>query len=130
MIDLEQLKRLYQEMYELTVGECAKCRLPYSCCSRHHCELAKEWAQEEWSMELPPFNDAEIPYLSNQGCVIEPYLRPMCTFHTCEICSLGFKKDDNKWTDRYFDLRHSIDELEFERMVCNQEDRQTISPND
>ena len=48
------------------------------------------------------------------GCTVPPHLRPTCTIHTCEINSVGCKKGDTKWTDKYFELREEIEIIELE----------------
>ena len=47
--------------------------------------------------------------MNENGCVVNPYLRPICTVHVCCITNLGYKRDDPTWTDRYFKLREEIE---------------------
>lgn len=110
----EKLKKLYKEMAELTLPECKKCRVPLSCCSPEYCRMAMDHAKEVWGVKLTPTGHPKLPLMGAEGCVAEPHLRPNCTMHTCDINSLGCKKGDLDWTERYFALREEIENLEFE----------------
>jgi hypothetical protein len=46
------------------------------------------------------------------GCTAAPHLRPLCTYHTCKINSLGCDPADPEWTTTYFDVRDRIEEIE------------------
>lgn len=51
------------------------------------------------------------------GCTAAPHLRPICTMHTCDVNSMGFKvrpAPDPEWTKEYFKLRGQIEDLELE----------------
>lgn len=110
----EKLKDLYSQMHDLTLPECRKCRAPLSCCDAVYCEASKQ-VQKEWGEGiLAPNTHPTLPYMSVNGCVVPPHLRPLCTLHTCEINSLGFKKNDPEWTTKYFSIREQIDILELE----------------
>ena len=115
----DQLIALFQEMYELTEPECCgSCRLPRSCCSPEYCEMAMEYAKE-WDVDLKPLitNHPTLKFLGESGCVVQPHLRPLCTFHTCDINGFGFKMHpapDPEWDKRYFELRDKIEQLMWE----------------
>jgi len=113
---MEQLIVLYQQMADLTAPECASsCRAPHSCCDRMYCDMAKDFAKEQYGIELkdePSTGRKQLRYMSETGCTVAPYLRPCCTLHTCDINGLGFKRGDIKWTNKYFKLRKSIEALE------------------
>lgn len=117
MTDNTKLEKLYNEMYELTLPECKGCRAPLSCCSPEYCDLATMRASE-FGVELTPTGHDKLPYMGENGCVVPAYLRPLCTLHTCDVCSIGFKRDDpsGEWTDKYFVLRDQIEQLEAKRM--------------
>ena len=53
-----------------------------------------------------------LPMMGLSGCTLEPHLRPVCTFHTCEVNSYACKRGDEAWTERYFALRAQINDLE------------------
>lgn len=109
----DKLIVLYKQMYELTLPECKNsCRCPLSCCGRMHCDIAKETAKQLWNIDLIPTDHPTLPFMSDKGCTVPPHLRPMCTLHTCSINSLGFKKGDIRWTQKYFKLREDINEIE------------------
>lgn len=63
-----------------------------------------------------PTGHDKLAYMGPEGCTVPPYLRPLCTLHTCDVGSYGFKADDpnGEWTDDYFTLRNEIGELEYE----------------
>ena len=73
-----------------------------------------EFAKNKWDVELKPTGN-RILLLGPNGCIAAPHLRPLCTIHTCEIASLGFKKNDTGgvWTEKYFALRGEISDLEY-----------------
>jgi hypothetical protein len=113
-----EMEKLYKEMYELTEPECSKsCRIPRSCCYPQACEMATDRAAE-FGVTLVPTGH-RITYMGENGCVVPPYLRPLCTLHTCDISGLGFKRDDpdGSWTAHYFNLREQIDQLEAELYI-------------
>lgn len=122
-VDLKQLQTLYKKMADMTKPECAKvCRVPFSCCSPDYCEMAEQFAKEKYDIKLPrvPLNDrpdrqGDLQFMSKTGCTVPPYLRPLCTLHTCEISRLGFKTGEGGavWTRVYFSLRNLINKLEF-----------------
>lgn len=106
----QSLIDLYQQMHELTEPECAHaCNLPRTCCSRMYCDMATEIA-EQFGVKLEVQDHPTLPYMSPTGCVVPPYLRPLCSVHTCEIGAWGFKRNDpgGKWTKAYFKLRAKI----------------------
>lgn len=109
------MKILYQEVADHTHPECAHtfC-VPLSCCNPMYCEGAQRFALEEWGvdLELLRMNHPILPFMGSQGCVISPHLRPLCSLHTCQVNSLGFKPGDVPWTKRYFQIRDQIEELE------------------
>jgi hypothetical protein len=110
---------LYEKMSEHTKNECAKnCKLPHTCCSIEYCNIAYEYAKEEYGIELQEtdlYHDGHtrLPYMSETGCTVQPHLRPLCTLHTCAIYAWGFKPNDEEWTKKYFEIRERIDEVEF-----------------
>jgi hypothetical protein len=117
----DKLVQLYQQMADLTAPECAgigpgSCRCPHSCCDAMACSITKGYALEQ-GVALPeyPPNPKGAFYLSEKGCTVAPHLRPLCTIHTCQINSLGFKPGDEKWTKKYFSLRNKIERLEWKR---------------
>lgn len=112
----EELVSLYKEMYELTVTECASCRVPHSCCSPEYCDMAADIAHEQWDVDLEPLRTGHpmLPFMGKSGCVVAPHLRPLCTLHTCDMNGLGYKRDNPEWTARYDALRNRIMVLEYE----------------
>src|SRR5882672_2346355 len=116
-MNLEKLIKLYQKMADITLEKCKQCIVPLSCCSNEYCEIAEAYAKEKYNinLKLKHTGHSKLLFMSDKGCVVPPYLRPMCTMHTCSINSLGFEKNDPKMTYQYFILRNKIEELENER---------------
>lgn len=109
-----KLKVLMQEMADLTLPECTNtCMMPLSCCDSLYCDITEAYAKQVYDITLSPTDHPKLKFMGTNGCTVEPYLRPMCTLHTCEINSLGFKRNDpeQKWTNEYFELREKVDEL-------------------
>jgi len=104
------LVTLFREMSDLTAPECASvCKLPHSCCSLEYCNMAEQFARDDGIILLHT-DHPQLPFMGPTGCTVAPHFRPLCTLHTCDINSLGFKKHDPEWTDRYFILRNQIEE--------------------
>jgi hypothetical protein len=119
----DKLVVLFQQMADLTNPECGKCLNPYSCCDGMYCHCAEEYARDEWGIELRPLKTGHptIPFLGENGCVVAPHLRPLCTLHTCDINGIGVKKGDPEWTAAYFKLREQIEELDEVRCTQTEE---------
>jgi hypothetical protein len=116
---MEQLIKLYKSMYDLTEPECRlSCRMPQRCCSPEYCEATIEFAAEEWNMKLERTDHLKLPLMGPSGCTAPPHVRPMCTFHTCDVNGLGFKRNDpdGEWNKKYFELREEIETLEYSRV--------------
>lgn len=103
-----------------TIGECANCRAPYSCCEDVYCLGAIDYAKERFGIELPIADHPRLPLMGPNGCTAAPYLRPICTVHTCAIAGCGFKPKDPIWTRRYFELRERIDEISLDTWEINE----------
>jgi len=115
----QRLIALYAEMADLTRPECARCRVPHSCCEDIYCEMAIRWAAEHWGVQLERQPGGRgtrggLPLMGPNGCTAAPHLRPICTVHTCDVNSLGCKKGDPAWTRRYFELREQLEELDYD----------------
>lgn len=109
-----ELIKLYQNMYEHTRPKCDTCRVPLSCCDKFYCELAKNFAKEVYQIELKPTSHkTNLLFMSETGCIVPPYLRPLCTLHNCKINSLSFDPNDPKWTEKYFKIRNQIEKIEY-----------------
>jgi len=108
----KKLIQLWQEMSQHTLSECTHtCRLPLSCCSPEYCLMAKDYAKEEWGISLSSTGNEQLPFMGEDGCVVPPHLRPLCTLHTCQIHAIGIKPGDPQWTQKYFCLRDEIEEM-------------------
>ncbi len=128
---MKSLEVLYEEMSEHTKGECAKCRIPHSCCSPEYCEIAARWAKEEYGIELTPTGHPKLPFMGfakgrNTGCIVPPHLRPLCTLHVCSINSIG-SSGNKEWDDKYFDLSSQIAEAELNQYTRKQVTKETAN---
>lgn len=116
-----QLIDLYAQIAAHTQPECKfTCRAPMTCCGKEYCLMAKEHAKDLWLVDLEyseeyKRGETNLPFMGKNGCIVAPHLRFLCALHTCEINSWGFKKGDETWTARYFELRTSIEMLEMEK---------------
>jgi hypothetical protein len=108
LIAYERMAALTAPVCGVDCGKLAK----YRCCSPEYCEMAKEWSTERYGVTLDETGHETLPFMGPTGCSIAPHFRPLCTLHTCDVNSLGFKKHDQKWTDAYFKLRNEIEQLE------------------
>jgi hypothetical protein len=109
----DELKQAYREMADLTNPACKGCMIPFSCCHETYCNTTIEYAKTRYGIDLPHDPTAKLPLLGPSGCTAEPYLRPMCTVHTCDVLTWGHG-DTREWTETYFDLRDRISRMEFE----------------
>jgi len=111
----DQLIVAYQEMADLTKLECGPvpCGQKH-CCTEGYCIEAIRWARRRWDVTLERTSHPTIPLLDleTNDCTAPPHTRPICTIHTCAIASAGFKRDDPDWTQRYFELRETLENLE------------------
>lgn len=128
------LEQLYEEMSEHTKGECAKCRVPRSCCSPEYCEMAAQWAKDEYGIELVRTNHPRLPFMGyangeSIGCTVAPHLRPLCTLHVCSINSIG-TSGNKAWDDRYFNLLDRLMRLEYLRATRELEAESKETEND
>lgn len=108
----EKLINLYQQMYEHTRSIC---HCQHSCCSPEYCEMAEQTAIEYRQIDIKSQRTEHkiLPYMGPNGCVLQPYLRPLCTVHNCLIAAIGVGPTE-EWTNRYFELREQINEIESE----------------
>ncbi|MFN4090301.1 MAG: hypothetical protein ACK4QW_14835 [Alphaproteobacteria bacterium] len=111
----DRLVTLYAALAAHTEPECmAACPRPMTCCAARYCAIAIDFAAEHWDVDLEPTWHRTLPLMGPRGCVAEPHLRPICTAHTCAVCTFGEKPGDPAWTERYNDLRDAIAALETE----------------
>lgn len=103
---------LYQEMYEHTRGRCDGCKGEASCCHPTICQLVAQEAWFKWGVQLVGTGHPKLPCMGPDGCVAAPHLRPLCTVHLCCIQSFGGDPKDPEWTDRYWELRNELSDLE------------------
>jgi hypothetical protein len=109
----QKLKDLYTKMAELTktvcLSECLGGRVG-SCCSPEYCQMAIDFAKE---------NDIELTETKNaKGCLVEPWLRPLCTLHICERILMR----DVDFASKYFDLRDEIN-IHEDKLYTEQKER-------
>ena len=71
--------------------------------------MAEEIAAEE-GVQLIPTSHPTLKFMGPTGCIVEPYLRPLCTLHTCAVNGIGFKAGDDVWNKKYFALRKQLED--------------------
>jgi hypothetical protein len=103
------LVQLYAEMAALTKPKCGECRVPHQCCNPEQCEFTARLAADSGVM-LNRTSHPRLPFMGEDGCVVAPHLRPICSVHVCEnhLWDLGF-------SEKYFKLRDAICEAEYEQ---------------
>ena len=100
-------------MSEMTLPKCQGCPVPLSCCDPMYCSIAEEYSKGK-GYEVPSHTGhPKLPFMGATGCILPPHMRPLCTLHTCRINGLGYEPNDPEWTDKYFDLRTKIENLEY-----------------
>lgn len=118
MMTSEARVELWRRLAEHTAPECgAPCYRgrqppPDRCCDALYCEMARQFAREEYGVKFVSTGHPRLPFMGPDGCVVEPHLRPVCTLHVCSINSLGFKPGDEAWTRKYFELREALEAAE------------------
>lgn len=112
-----ELVQLYADIAAHTKPECSNtCRVPNSCCSPFHCQVAEDtMAKAGVSVDKPNIYP-RAPYVGEGGCVVPPHFRPLCAVHACAVSALGFKPNDEPWTDEYFRLYDRINYLEEQKL--------------
>ena len=110
-----KLNKLYEQIAKHTFSDCKKiCPNLGNCCEKIYCDIAKQWAQKRYDIKLQPTSNQNIPFLGPNGCVVSPFLRPLCALHHCSINSFGVHPEDQKWTKKYYKLRETIELMEGE----------------
>lgn len=111
MSNLTKLKKLYEEIAELTKPKCSgSCNVPQSCCSPEYCEMAIIIAEKEYGIKLEKTSHERLPLMGLGGCIAEPYLRPLCSLHICEGT---LYRSGSAFLHKYFSIREDINEEEF-----------------
>ena len=102
------LQRKYREMTDLTRPKClGECPEPGGCCRPDYCSQAEARALA-FGIHLPRQPHPTLPYMGEEGCVVPPYLRPLCAVHICEFHLL----DESAFSRAYFDLRKEVCRIE------------------
>ncbi|MCZ6843227.1 MAG: hypothetical protein O7G32_10405 [SAR324 cluster bacterium] len=105
---LDDLIDKYQEMADLTKPMCMQdCPEPGGCCDARYCDAAEARAGE-FGVQLPRQRHETLKYMGPRGCVVPPYLRPLCAVHVCEFYVLRKKS----FARRYLPLREEVCLLE------------------
>lgn len=104
MRKLDQLQATYQEIADLTLPRCMEqCHEPGGCCAPEYCDLAEARARE-FGVELPLQENAALKYMGREGCVVPPYLRPLCAVHVCDYQVMR----DSQFGEAYLKLREAV----------------------
>jgi|SRR5882724_12834375 len=109
---------LYQRIANLTspscqngTAECAKfVGSKYRCCERKYCELARRFAKEKYNIDLRDTGNPDLPFMGENGCIVAPHLRPICTLHLCSIswADKSHVNQNEEQTKAYFKMREEI----------------------
>lgn len=114
----ESLPILYQRMADLTAPLCGSgsCEFSqrasnqYRCCEKQYCEIARKFAHDKYGEELIPTGNIDLPFMGPEGCVVSPYLRPICTLHVCSVSwsEKSHIENDAQKMNTYLELRQAI----------------------
>jgi len=104
----QKLKDMYQQIADLSKKQCESDCFKLdnhigSCCSVMYCEIAKKLAEEN-GVKLETTDNPKLPFMGRDGCVVPPWLRPMCSIHICDKSLL-----DAKFSKKYFSLREKME---------------------
>ena len=102
--NIDQLKRKYQQIADLTAPRCLEqCHEPGACCTPRYCDLAEARARELGI--IPPVQrHSVLKYMGEGGCVVPPYLRPLCAVHVCDHHVI----QDGAFARAYLKLREEV----------------------
>jgi hypothetical protein len=93
-------------IWQHTQGTSALNALDHIRVDNMYCDMATAEA-EAAGLVFPKSNNPKAYYLHEQGCIIPPHLRVLCTLHTCAINSWGTSGND-EWDAKYFNIRKLI----------------------
>lgn len=113
----QELIDAFQAVADLTAPKCAACRAPFACCSKDQCEGTKDFAKEHFGVTLEE-TGGKLPFLGDNGCVVPPHLRPLCSVHVCEM-----HLSDPEWSETYMDARERADEALWALLVPDDENQ-------
>lgn len=99
---------LYDELQKHTFADCKRhCDNIVGCCQPAYCERTRQFAAEH-GVTLADTGHPTLPFMTDIGCSVQPWLRPECTEYSCTIRDNGKRAGDARWTDRYYELRRKI----------------------
>jgi hypothetical protein len=102
--DLDNLKKKYQQIADLTRPRCMEqCHEPGGCCAPRYCDQAEARAKE-CGVPLPAPAHGTLKYMGATGCVVPPWLRPLCAVHVCDY----HVTQDANFAEVYLKLRDEI----------------------
>jgi hypothetical protein len=110
----KELILLHAELAGMTKDRCDSCTDPqrsedHRCCHGWACELAMQYSEWRWGIELHPTGHPDLPLMGPGGCVAPPHLRPACSGHVCLVTAQSACTD---WRLKVGELRRWAAELE------------------
>lgn len=124
------LEKLMANIQTLTYDVCkTSCRSMGSCCSSQQCADAKYEAEAMYGIKFSYDLGADGTYLVDGKCQVPPQFRVSCTYHQCDISSLGIFKNDLERTNKYFDLRDGAEDTMYNifQSLSNQQQQSQIA---
>lgn len=118
---MDSLVVLYEKIEKITNPSCIsgkdECSVfsgkKYKCCSNEYCNKAKQFAKDGYGIELEPTGNKDVMFMGDNGCIVAPHLRPICTVHVCSITwAAKSMVSGDEVTREYFSLREKIFEAE------------------
>ena len=105
---MRPLVRKYAEIAELTRQACmTDCPQPGACCTPKGCAAAEARAAQ-LGLRLQAQRHPRLKFMGRTGCVVPPYLRPLCAVQVCEMPRLR----ESTVSRTYFALREELRALE------------------
>ncbi len=107
-MDIHLLERKYRQIAEMTQPWCLEqCPEPGGCCAPQYCDLA-EMRAGEFGVTLPEQVHPTLKFMGASGCIVPPFLRPLCAVHVCE----SQLREDPGFAQGYQALREEVCSLE------------------
>jgi hypothetical protein len=108
-------KKLYRWIAEHTWALCEKVcpkkETSARCCFDDQCGAVAKGLRAKG---LPvPERVGEVRFLGPEGCIIEPWQRPICAEYHCMVRDIGppgEQVEDKEWLRKYFNLKRLIRE--------------------
>jgi len=109
---IEQIERLSTELYSMTRTRCLECSFKEckNCCDNAFCKLNDIFLQTI-DRHYGIHEKRDPKYLGNNGCIIPPEHRPLCSIYICASLFDNEKFDKFEWREKTAKLFNLLDKL-------------------